>query len=116
MTKKEAISMMNIAIEALSKSERKKPIIVDDSICCPNCKYEVMGQSAIHDDEGNCIGWMDVEYNYCPDCGQSIDWREYIENKYVKNGGRDKIPEEQKTLGDVIKEWEEAIKKRGYVN
>lgn len=53
--------------QALEKQMPKKVILgydERDSICCPNCKGEI----AEMDD------YDYYKHNYCPDCGQALDW------------------------------------------
>ena len=53
--------------QALEKQIPKKVILgydERDSICCPNCKGEI----AEMDD------YDYYKHNYCPDCGQALDW------------------------------------------
>ena len=69
------IEQNGICIEALEKQIPKKPIyqgdgyydgeLVYDTWFCPNC------------DAGYEVGTD--EYNYCPNCGQAIDWSEESE-------------------------------------
>lgn len=58
---------MKLAVEALEKQIPKRVILgydEQDSICCPNCKGEI----AEMDD------YDYYKHNYCPDCGQALDW------------------------------------------
>lgn len=57
---RESIAM---AIEALEKQIPKKPT-GNKMNCCPSCKALV----GIHTDVIN------AKYNYCPKCGQALDW------------------------------------------
>ena len=58
---------LDMAIEALEKQIPKKVILgydEHDSICCPNCKGELMS-----------MDWYDHwKCNYCEVCGQTLDW------------------------------------------
>ena len=58
---------MKLAVEALEKQIPKKVILgydEHDSICCPNCKGELMS-----------MDWYDHwKCNYCEVCGQALDW------------------------------------------
>ena len=58
---------MKLAVEALEKQIPKKVILgydEHDSICCPNCKGELMS-----------MDWYDHwKCNYCELCGQALDW------------------------------------------
>ena len=53
--------------QALEKQMPKKVILgydERDSICCPNCKCELMS-----------MDWYDHwKCNYCENCGQALDW------------------------------------------
>lgn len=59
---KEALAM---AIKALEKQIPKKPLYAvvsrDDAVHCPICECFVCFRGA-------------KEYNYCPKCGQKLDW------------------------------------------
>lgn len=58
---------LRLAMTALEKQIPKKVILgydEQDSICCPNCKGEI----AEMDD------YDYYKHNYCPDCGQALDW------------------------------------------
>lgn len=53
-----------LAIQALNKQIRQKPLGTLEYLC-PTCKSD------------NIEIWHDsdfVKLNYCPDCGQAIDW------------------------------------------
>lgn len=58
---------MKLAVEALEKQIPKRVILgydEHDSICCPNCKRELMS-----------MDWYDHwKCNYCEVCGQALDW------------------------------------------
>lgn len=58
---------LRLAVEALEKQIPKKVIFGDDeqdSICCPNCKGELLS-----------MDWYDYwKCNYCEFCGQALDW------------------------------------------
>ena len=58
---------MKLAVEALEKQIPKKVIFgydEQDSICCPNCKGELLS-----------MDWYDHwKCNYCEFCGQALDW------------------------------------------
>ena len=60
-------SALGCAVEALEKQIPKKVILgydEHDSICCPNCKRELMS-----------MDWYDHwKCNYCEVCGQALDW------------------------------------------
>lgn len=60
---------MKLAVEALEKQIPKRVILgydEHDSICCPNCKSELMS-----------MDWYDHwKCNYCEFCGQALDWSE----------------------------------------
>ena len=60
---------MKLAVEALEKQIPKKVISgydEQDSICCPNCKGELLS-----------MDWYDHwKCNYCEFCGQALDWSE----------------------------------------
>lgn len=71
--KKKHIGLYNTAIEALEKQLPKKPnfegdgyapdgTFVYDTWKCPNC--------------GECYEVDYDDYDYCPKCGQKIDWSE----------------------------------------
>ena len=71
--KKKHIELYNTAIEALEKQLPKKPnfegdgyapdgTFVYDTWECPNC--------------GECYEVDYDDYDYCPKCGQKIDWSE----------------------------------------
>ena len=55
------------AVQSLEKQIPKKVILgydEQDSICCPNCKGELMS-----------MDWYDHwKCNYCEVCGQALDW------------------------------------------
>ena len=62
-----ANKVIALACKALEKQIPKKVILgydERDSICCPNCKGEI----AEMDD------YDYYKHNYCPDCGQALDW------------------------------------------
>lgn len=64
-----ANKVIALACKALEKQIPKKVILgydERDSICCPNCKGEI----AEMDD------YDYYKHNYCPDCGQALDWSE----------------------------------------
>lgn len=58
---------MKLAVEALEKQIPKRVILgydEQDSICCPNCKGELLS-----------MDWYDHwKCNYCEFCGQALDW------------------------------------------
>lgn len=60
---------MKLAVEALEKQIPKRVILgydEQDSICCPNCKGELLS-----------MDWYDHwKCNYCEFCGQALDWSE----------------------------------------
>ena len=75
----DSLEVLHIAVQALEKQIPKKPDLegdgyadghlVYDTWICPNCgvKYEVDYE----------------EYDYCPDCGQHIDWKQEQEVENV---------------------------------
>lgn len=62
-----ADKVIALACKALEKQIPKKVILgydERDSICCPNCKCELMS-----------MDWYDHwKCNYCENCGQALDW------------------------------------------
>ena len=66
---KPADKVVALACKALEKQIPKKVIFGDDeqdSICCPNCKGELLS-----------MDWYDHwKCNYCEFCGQALDWSE----------------------------------------
>lgn len=58
-----AVEELTVTLEALEKQVRKKPISAGEEYStyyCPCCrKHMIINQ-----------------FNYCPDCGQAIDWRD----------------------------------------
>ena len=64
---KPADKVVALACKALEKQIPKKVISEydeQDSICCPNCKGELMS-----------MDWYDHwKCNYCELCGQALDW------------------------------------------
>lgn len=64
---KPADKVVALACKALEKQIPKKVIFrydEQDSICCPNCKGELMS-----------MDWYDHwKCNYCELCGQALDW------------------------------------------
>lgn len=66
---KPADKVIALACKALEKQIPKKVIFGDDeqdSICCPNCKGELLS-----------MDWYDHwKCNYCELCGQALDWSE----------------------------------------
>ena len=64
---KPADKVVALACKALEKQIPKKVILgydEQDSICCPNCKGELMS-----------MDWYDHwKCNYCEVCGQALDW------------------------------------------
>ena len=64
---KPADKVVALACKALEKQIPKKVILgydEHDSICCPNCKGELMS-----------MDWYDHwKCNYCEVCGQALDW------------------------------------------
>lgn len=64
---KPADKVVALACKALEKQIPKKVILgydEHDSICCPNCKRELMS-----------MDWYDHwKCNYCEVCGQALDW------------------------------------------
>lgn len=57
----DVIDAQDIAIEALEKQTPKKPVWQAYN-CCPMCKAQVF--------------YILRNYNYCPNCGQALDWSE----------------------------------------
>lgn len=64
---KPADKVVALACKALEKQIPKKVILgydEQDSVCCPNCKGELMS-----------MDWYDHwKCNYCEVCGQALDW------------------------------------------
>lgn len=64
---KPADKVVALACKALEKQIPKKVILgydEQDSICCPNCKGELLS-----------MDWYDHwKCNYCEVCGQALDW------------------------------------------
>lgn len=64
---KPADKVVALACKALEKQIPKKVILgydEQDSICCPNCKGELLS-----------MDWYDHwKCNYCELCGQALDW------------------------------------------
>lgn len=61
------IEALNQAIDLLSRNIKKKPIKAEDGDpCCPKCHYDFY----IED-----IGQI-FQPEFCPDCGQAIDWED----------------------------------------
>lgn len=64
---KPADKVVALACKALEKQIPKKVILgydEQDSICCPNCKGELIS-----------MDWYDHrKCNYCEFCGQALDW------------------------------------------
>lgn len=54
----------HMALEALEKQIPKKPIVnLWDEWCeCPGCN--------------GIVTFEEIKYDFCPDCGQAIDWSE----------------------------------------
>lgn len=65
---KENMKALDILRELVDRATPKKPLLRKDGYCdtwdCPNCGETFV----IEDDTDKC--------NYCPNCGQKIDWRE----------------------------------------
>ena len=54
-------------LNALSKQIPKLPIMTQDYILCPTCRWDMMG----------VWDYPDVrDPKYCPECGQRLKWRE----------------------------------------
>ena len=60
---------MKIAVEAMEKQIPKKPKVLIDTWSCPTCAEKVEYQTMLGDNVlyHGC-------YDFCPDCGQRIDW------------------------------------------
>ena len=59
------INALNQAIELLSRNIKKKPVEAEGGDpCCPKCHYD------FHIED---IGQI-FQAEFCPDCGQAIDW------------------------------------------
>lgn len=60
---------VEIAIEALEKQIPKKPEVLIDTWLCPTCAEKVEYQTMLRDSVlyNGC-------YDFCPNCGQAIDW------------------------------------------
>ena len=61
----------DVAIKALEKQIPKKPIVTGEFCsykiyCCPCCREELYEDTE----------WGNMEFAYCTDCGQKLDWRE----------------------------------------
>lgn len=76
----------NLAIDALEKQIAKK-VHVPPCNACENdlcdCECEHFGKTFIDnfkcpicDSKKICITEYDVRYDFCPDCGQKLDWSE----------------------------------------
>ena len=52
-------------LEALQKQIPQKVIIAEDEALCPACRYDMMGLWDFPDVQ---------DPNYCPICGQALDW------------------------------------------
>lgn len=68
----ESFKAIDMATKALEKQIPKKPIpnyigIETDAklLCCPACRYQ---------DDCDFEDLYDRKYNYCPMCGQALDW------------------------------------------
>jgi len=65
---KDDVQALDIAIKSVEKHTSKEPISEDayyyTKFLCPICKGRVGD-----DEDGDIAG-----YNYCPNCGQKIDW------------------------------------------
>ena len=100
MTEAEALEILNnecediskvqvalkVAREALEKQIAKK-VIVPPCNACENelcdCECEHFGKTFIDDfrcptcnSEKVCIAEYDIRHDYCPNCGQKLDWSE----------------------------------------
>ena len=62
---------LKLAISALEKQIPKKPKVPIDTWVCPDCGRDVEYQVMLG--ENILFGG---QYNYCPNCGQKIDWSE----------------------------------------
>ena len=58
------------------KNKPEKPVYKIDAWHCPKCNSEeIMTQKPLYDeDEDKMVGWLDKQFEYCPECGQKIDW------------------------------------------
>lgn len=60
------VDAYDIIEQILEKQIPKKPLYPKSKICqnirCPMCN--------------SLVGDMHVQYYYCPDCGQALDWKE----------------------------------------
>ena len=83
---KEANKAVDMAINALEKQIAKK-VIVPPCNACENelcdCECEHFGKTFIDDfrcptcnSEKVCIAEYDIRHDYCPNCGQKLDWSE----------------------------------------
>lgn len=76
------IETVDMAISALEKQEGKKPIEVKnvyppEQFECPVCgccvgRHKTLRK--VNDLIGEVLTDCKVEFNFCPDCGQRIDW------------------------------------------
>ena len=77
---------LDLAINALEKQIAKKVIVPP----CNACKNELCDCECVHfgktfiddfrcptcDSEKICISEYDIRHDYCPNCGQKLDWSE----------------------------------------
>ena len=63
------IEALGMAISALEKQIPKKPKVPFDTWVCPECGRDVEYQAKLGD---NIL--FHGQYDYCPKCGQAIDW------------------------------------------
>ncbi len=70
----------DVAVKALEKQIPKKPLLR----LCGDCQRDCVDCDRYEDRCPTCNGGLYVEsgkpYEYCPNCGQKLDWRE--ENKH----------------------------------
>ena len=52
----EYVAIKNISIAAIKKQIREKPVRVNE---CPACRTHMM-----------------IKHNFCPTCGQALDWQQ----------------------------------------
>lgn len=62
---------LEIAVEAMRKQIPKKPAVPVDTWLCPSCGEPVEYQRKLGD---NVL--YHGQHDFCPKCGQAIDWEE----------------------------------------